>query len=380
MKIGIDAGSLQHGHSQTGLYQYTAHLISELQAIDRGNEYTLFFFNWRDREADAWIDAYPVAGNVRKRVCRIPYRVVRALDRLPLGSPREAVDVFHGPSFRPPPMRWTKRSLVTIHDLAFVSHPRFFPDAARASYYRTHTRDAIRRAEVLVAVSEFTRGCLMDAFGVAPNRVRVIPPGIGAEFATDQDPASGVRVRTRYGIAHPYVLFVGYLEAKKNVSRLVQAFARLKPVLPVRHQLVLAGPHGPAAPEIRAAIDERNLHDDVILTGQVPRADLPALYAGAAVFAFPSLYEGFGIPPLEAMACGVPVVASHAAALPEIIGPAAVLVDPLNVDEIAHALARVLGQPELGRKLRERGLVHAARFSWTGMATRLLALYRELAP
>lgn len=380
MKIGIDGGALQNGHYQAGLYQYTSHLVAELGALKRDHEYTVLFFNGRGGMSDAAMARWSVGAHVRPRLCPVPYRGVRFLDRLSL--PTRAllgqVDVFHGPAFRLAPGRCSRASVVTIHDLAFLTHPEWFPDASGVEHYRRHTAEAVRKADRLVTVSAFTRDALLERYQVDPERVRVIHPGIDREFQPEVDSAASKALRVRYGLSRPYVLFVGYQEAKKNIVRLVEAFAAIRHRLPEPHQLVLVGPYGPDTDVVRRTIDTLRLEREVTLTGAVPREELPTWYANAAVFVFPSLYEGFGIPPLEAMACGTPVVASRAAALAEVAGPGARLVDPLQAEDIGEALVDVLTRPDERRRLVERGVAHARRFSWERMAREMADLYEEV--
>jgi len=379
MRIGIDALYLQEKNYQAGLYQYTHHLISGLQALDPANEYILYFLNWRSRKSDCILRGEPFSKNVRREICRIPYRALFALDRfgVPVSLFLGRVDLFHGPSFRLPPGRFFKKSVVTIHDLKF-KHPELFADSVGREFFRRGTLDAIDRADLLVAVSDFTRAELIDEFDVSPERIRVVHPGIGQEFRPDLAPEEVARVKSKYGLKGCYVLFVGFLEAKKNLPRLIRAFAEVRKRLAVSYSLVLAGPAGPAAGEVAETIRECSLAGAVILTGQVPREDLPYLYGGADLFVFPSLHEGFGIPPLEAMACGVPVVSSRAASLPEVIGDAGLLVDPFKTEEIADAMDSVLTDQALCSDLKKRGLVRAESFSWGRMSKEILAIYKEL--
>lgn len=381
MRIGIDASYLQFMHHQAGLYQYTQQLIYGLQEIDQENDYTLFFFNWkRVQEWEKAIRSYSFNQNTCKRVCRIPYRVVCALAKwaFPVDSILGKVDVFHGPIFRLFPRGCYKKSVVTIHDLNFMKHPELFASARGAKFYRELAVDAIGRADVLVAVSEFTRNEILELFPIPPERTRVIYNGVGREFVPVQDPEKIGRIREKYGLWHPYLLFVGFLEARKNLLRLLDAFAEARKSLPEHYQLVLAGSRGPSTGEILRRIGELSLEKEVLVTGYVPREDLSLLYAGAAVFVFPSLREGFGIPPLEAMACGTPVIASNVAALPEVVGSAGLLVDPLETEELAQAISSVLTREDLRAALRQRGLERARQFSWERTARQTLQLYEEL--
>lgn len=381
MRIGIDAVALQNAHCQAGLYQYTHRLVRGLDAVDKENDFSLVFFNWRNHAMEKVINHYQVGAHVRKDCCRVPFRVLEGLAALsvPVGRFVGDFDVFHGPSFRLPPGRYAKRLVVTVHDLKFLSPGEFFSsDHAGAAMFRRHTVDAVKRADVIVAVSRFTQTEIAERLKCSPDRIRVIYPGIGEEFRSNHAPLTIRHVCEQYGVTSPYVLFVGLQEEKKNLLRLVEAFARIQSQLPQRHQLVLAGPAGPMTLRLRSLISELGIERDVRLPGQIAANDLPMLYAGARLFVFPSLHEGFGIPPLEAMASGVPVVASNAAALPEIVGPAAMLIDPTQTEEIAESMRAVLTEEGRWADMRDRGLCHAQRFCWRKMAQETVALYKEL--
>jgi glycosyltransferase involved in cell wall biosynthesis len=376
MKIGIDALYLQFADSPVGLYQYTLRLVHGLQEIDRKNEYALYFFNWRNRKREETIKSYSFNPNFEKRICRIPSRALAPLSTFfPISAILGKVDVLHGPSFRLLPRGCYKRSVVTIHDLKFIRHPEWH---AGGLDFIKPTRDAVERADRIVAVSDYTRRELMEVFHLSSDRIQVIHPGIGKEFTPSLPPERIEAVKSKYGIKNSYILFVGLMEEKKNLIRLVEAFSQIRRALPGPYQLVLAGPTGPATEKVVQTITAHSLGGEVLLPGAVSREDLPFLYAGAAVFAFPSLQEGFGIPPLEAMASGIPVVASNVSSLPEVIGEGGLLIDPLKTEAIAEALYKVLTEEPLRERLKEKGLERAKSFSWDKMAREMLDLYETL--
>lgn len=379
MRIGIDALYLQSADSPTGLYQYTSRLINGLQEIDRENEYFLYFFNWRNRRREEMIDRYPVNLNFKKRICRVPYRALAPLSKVfPLSALFGKVDLFHGPAFGLLPNGFFKKSVVSIHDLKVFYSSDLFVQSKGSELFRKQTLDAIKRADRVITISEFTRSELMERFHLSGDRIRVTYPGVGAEFSPAQEAGEVTRIKSKYGIKWPYILFVGLIEAKKNLPRLIEAFSEAKRSLSEPYQLVIAGPPGPSTEEVARKIRALFLEGEVLLTGAVTREELPLLYAGAAAFIFPSLQEGFGIPPLEAMASGTPVIASNATSLPEVVGAAGLLVDPLQTKEIAEAIYSVLTDRPLREALREKGLARARRFSWEKMARETLQVYREL--
>jgi glycosyltransferase involved in cell wall biosynthesis len=379
MKIGIDALYLQSADSPTGLYQYTSRLIDGLQKIDRENEYLLYFFNWRNRKREETIERYRVNPNFKKRICRVPYRALAPLSKvLPISTVLGKVDLFHGPAFGLLPDGFFKKSVVSIHDLKVFYPSELFARSKGSELFRKQTLDAIKRADRVITMSEFTRAELIDRLHLSEERIRVTYLGVGAEFSPAQDGEKITLLKSKYGIKRPYILFVGLIEPKKNLSRLIEAFSEARRSLPQPYQLVIAGPPGPSMEEVLQKIRGLFLEGEVILTGAVPREELPLLYAGAAVFTFPSLQEGFGIPPLEAMASGTPVVASNVTSLPEVIGAAGILVDPLRTEEIAGAIYSVLTDLPLREALKEKGLARSRDFSWEKMARETLQIYREL--
>lgn len=379
MKIGIDSLYLQFADYQAGLYQYVYHLISGLQEIDSENEYILYFFyKWHIKE-DQLINSYELNPNFKKRICRVPYRVLSSFSKLvPVSPILGKVDVLHGPVFRLLPKGCYKKSVVTIHDLKFLKPPGMISNQNDITFFKGPTIDAIRRADCIIAVSEFVRNDLIENFRISTGRIKVIHSGIGKEFNPIQDPIRLKAVQSKFTIKNKYLLFVGFIETKKNLPRLIEAYSRIRNTLPEPYQLVIAGPHGPATQEVIQKIKELSLERDVILTGQVSREDLPLLYTGASLFVFPSLYEGFGFPPLEAMASGTPVIASNTGSIPEVIGENGFLIDPYNLDKMAEAIYMALTDDNLRESLRRKGLSHCKKFTWEQAASQVLQIYREL--
>jgi glycosyltransferase involved in cell wall biosynthesis len=239
---------------------------------------------------------------------------------------------------------------------------------------------AIQRAEAIIAISDFTRREIVEVLGLPAERVDVIPLGVSGRFFAPPSAEELADLRRRLGLEREFILHVGVLSPRKNLVRLMHAYRRLRADGLIAHQLILAGSRGWRDEEIvreAGAIDPSG--QDIRLIGQVADGDLPALYHLAELFVFPSLYEGFGIPPLEAMARGTPVVSSNAAALPEVVGDAAELVDPLDEVGLAEAIKRVLTNASRREELTIRGRERAARFSWEQTARRTLAVYERVA-
>ena len=259
------------------------------------------------------------------------------------------------------------RAALLVHDLSFRARPDFFPRAV-ALYMHLLTGQAIRRAEVVVALSEFTRQELMRFYPVAPERVVVVPPGVGPEYTSQGDPAADRTALAALGVSQPYVLAVGNIHPRKNLERLLGAWLSLSATHQAVPRMVWAGLDRWGSSRLL----NRARAAGVQLLGYVEPARLPALYRQAEALAYPSLYEGFGLPPLEAMACGTPVLTANTTSLPEAVGSAAVTVCPTDVGAIADGLARVLFDVALRRDLRARGLGHAAQFRWERAAEQLL--------
>lgn len=291
----------------------------------------------------------------------------RAIRRLPL-------DLLHDPTGS---MLFARRpncrSVLTIHDLTSL----MMPGVNRRGWlaHRLFGRRACHHADRIIAISEQTKRDLLHHHRVPEGRIRVVANGLSARF---QLPAAEevARVRDRWTGGRPFVLFVGVLQPRKNVPALLRAYAAAR-AQGLAWPLVIAGGKGWGYEPIFALVEELKLHDAVVFTGRVDDAELPALYGAAEIFAFPSLYEGFGWPPLEAMACGTPVICSNASSLPEVVGEAAVSVDPRDERAWTEAILRLAGDADLRRSLRESGRRRAALFSWERCARETWAVYQE---
>jgi len=291
---------------------------------------------------------------------------------LPRALAADGVSVFLSPYYKGPLLAPCP-VVLTIHDLFFIG----YAGRRRPLYDATMTRVArlyARRASAIVADSEHSKRAIVARLGIAPAKVTVIPVALGAEFRPE--PLTDA-VKLRYGIASPYILYVGNFMPHKNLSRLLSAYAALPGTIRAGHVLVLAGGDRAGRPTLEALAARLGVADRVLFPGLVHDPDLPALYAGAAVFVLPSLEEGFGLPALEAMACGAPVVASNRGALPEVVGDAGLMVDAESEAEIAGALARALTDPRLRDELRQRWLARAPLYSSARTADRVLALLRD---
>ncbi|MFI5271435.1 MAG: glycosyltransferase family 4 protein [Ktedonobacterales bacterium] len=290
-----------------------------------------------------------------------------------LAARAAGADILHSttaylPVWAPCPM------VLTVHDLAIYHFPEAFRRFNRTAGKWLFER-SVARASALIAVSEATRRDLVELLGVADDRIHVVPEAADARFRQAVPEAEMARVRARYRLDGSYVLAVGTAEPRKNFGRLVAAFLAATQGLARPPRLVVVGDAGWLTAPLHARLAELERAGIVRVTGYVPRADLPALYAGATAFAYPSLYEGFGLPVLEALACGAPVVTSDGSAMAEVAGNAALLVAPQSVEAIAAALRRLLTDPALVRSLRQRAPQRAAAFTWERTARATLAVY-----
>jgi alpha-1,3-rhamnosyl/mannosyltransferase len=287
--------------------------------------------------------------------------------------------IYHSP-YIAMPYRPGLPALLTVYDLIPLRYPTHSTARARL-LIRWMTRLALRATCHVIAISDFTRRDFMAEFGLSPERITAVPLAADPAF-NPQPPAALTAVRTRYGLPERYVLYLGSNKPHKNLVRLVEAWAIVSGQRQAAgSRLVIAGAWDTRHPEARQHAEALGLADSIRWLGPVPEADLPALYAAATAFVFPSLYEGFGLPVLEAMACGTPVVCSDASSLPEVAGAgqtAAILVDPLDTGALAAAVGRLMPDDALRRELTRRGLAQAAQFSWGRTAQATLEVYRRL--
>lgn len=268
--------------------------------------------------------------------------------------------------------------VVTIHDLAPLRFPHYFTRRAARYWHWVIPRNA-RRADAILTLSEFTKADVVDRLGVDPRRVHVTYPGADERFSVSHDVAMVREVCRRYGLEPGYILYVGTVGPRKNLPRLFQAIRLLKDRGHLLPPVVVAGWRGWLWEDSLRSVAELGLDDHVRWLGYVSDNDLPCLYAGAQVFVYVSQFEGFGLPPLEAMASGVPVVASQVSSLPEVVGDAGLLVDPDSTEEIAEAVWRILADHALQQELRAKGLARASRFSWRQTARHTLEIFAEVA-
>ena len=369
MRIAIDAHSV--GTGLGGNESYATNLIEALAAIDSVNQYTLYVT--RPEAVKTFSDRWP---NFIVRQTRPHTPLIRIPLTLSAELRKNPVDVLHvqftAPPFAPCPV------VVSIHDLSFEHLPETFKRRSRAQLRLTVRRSA-RKATHILALSEHARADIVATYGIAPERVTAIPLAAADRFRPITDEKELQRVRHTYGIAGDYILTVGSIQPRKNLRRLISAYTRLRREAPeaTHPSLVIVGRQAWLFGDTLRAIRDSGFADSIILTGYVPDADLPALYSGARCFVYPSFFEGFGLPPLEAMKCGVPVIAGNRTSLVEVVADAGLLVDSLDSDAIASALSRVLNDRELREELSVKGLNRSRLFRWQETAKRTLEVYER---
>ena len=380
MHIGIDICRL--GDPWTGIGNYIVNLLAGLAQVDRENQYLLYpYFPecFPPRVAD--LAAYvPPQDNFTLWGARRPELLVKLLWfklRLPKGWFLAQPRVTHSTNLAGPRLGGSKL-VVTVHDLSFCRQPEWHKEDNVAFSLRA-LGQAVANAELLITPSAFTAQELEELYPQSQGRVRVVPEAVLPVYRPNQEPGEVARVLARHGLERPYLLFVGTLEPRKNLERLLAAYHRLLAGGQKEFDLVLAGGAGWKAAGIEAALNHPAGGGRVRRLGYVPGPELPALYQGAWALVYPSFYEGFGLPVLEALACGTPVVTSRAASLPEVGGEAALYLDPHDEDDMLAALERITGQEGLRAQLAARAPAQAARFSQEAMGRQALAVYREAA-
>ena len=370
MRIAIDAHSV--GAKLAGNESYATNLIEALAQVDSVNEYTLYVTTAeaRARFSQRWPNFRVQTTFPHTPLIRIPVTLAAELRKRP-------VDVLHvqftAPPFSPCPV------VVSVHDLSFEHLPQTFNRRSRTQL-RLTVRHSVKRAARILTLSEHTRRDMIETYGTSPERITAIPIAAPSYFGRVREERELQRVRHIYGIEGDYILCVSSIQPRKNLPRLVRAYESLRNKrgpgkLP---KLVLVGKCAWLYDETLRSIEEGRMKDSVILTGYVPQSDLPALYSGSICFVYPSYFEGFGLPPLEAMKCGTPVIAGNRTSLPEVVGDAGILVDPFDVNAIAAAIERVVDDPDLRQQLSVKGVARSRLFDWNETARRTLNIYEQV--
>lgn len=352
--------------SRTYIYNLATHLLEK----ESRHEFVLYFKEFPADLPPAWHRPY-----VRLARLQPAGRWARLTYGLPRQLARDGVDLWHCQYVAPPMLPCPY--VVSLHDIIHSVHPEWYPPRLRWFMRLTYPPSARRAARVLT-LSEYSRDAIVRLYRVPPARVVVTGAAAGQEFRPVTDRAAIRAAQARYGVPDNYLLYVGRLEPRKNLPTLIHAYDDLRRRDPVVPPLVIAGAGDFGFAGLYQLVRRLDLAGRVLFSGTIAPADLPLLFNGAALFVYPSFAEGFGLPPLEAMACGVPAVVSTAAAVKEVVGDAAVTVDPSDIRGLADALQRVLGDAVLRADLASRGLARARLFTWRQVARQILACYDEL--
>jgi glycosyltransferase involved in cell wall biosynthesis len=369
MHIGIDAHAI--GAQQGGNETYIRNLISALAEIDQSNQYTIYFC--QAQAAEEWKNRF---ANFSVRLLPAPTPLIRVPVALDFELRKRPVDVLHvqftAPLFCPAPI------VTTIHDLAFEHHPETFTRRGRMQLKLT-VRNTTRRAAHILTVSEFSRQDIIKTYRVAPEKITVTHNGCDEIFNPNfASPDEALTIKNEFGISREYLLALGSLQPRKNLIRLLRAYTTLRKNHPdFQHQLVIVGRQLWLTSEIMQQVQHHEFADDIIVTGYAEDKDLPALYRSATALVYPSLFEGFGLPPLEAMACGTPVITSNNSSLPEVVGDAGILINALDENSIGQAILKVCSDQTLRNRLRNAGIQRAKIFSWREAARKTLAVYQS---
>jgi glycosyltransferase involved in cell wall biosynthesis len=377
MKIGINALFMQY--PTTGSGQYLTNFTKALREIDDHNEYILL-----GPQATSHADnspfpyhVHPVAGFARKKenIAKVFWEQFTC----PAAARACNADLLHVPYFAPPLLPRTP-TIVTIQDIIPLRLPAYRP-AGKIKLYMDLVARAAHRATMVITISQHARQDIMDVLHIPSKRIRVIYQAVGEEYQPVTNQEQIKAARERYGLGERYIFYIGGLDQRKNVPQLVRAFAHLQAQIGDPHlQLFISGNpdkhKGPLFPDPRPVAADLGMSGQIIYRF-VEEADKPAIYSGASLFVFPSIYEGFGLPPLEAMGCGTPVVCSNRTSLPEVVGDAAITVDPDDTQALVAAIRHVLTDEALQSDLRARSLERAKQFSWRKTAQETLAVYEE---
>jgi len=381
LNIQIDAQLLMDEH-KTGINWTAQKIIEGLAKTAKQNEYILNYFAiFKFTEKQNYVGSLLKLG-CRSNECRwfhsslykLLYNFIPIPYSLFFGK---KADITHFMNYHVPP--GVKGKVVTmVYDMVYKVFPETMNTRTR-SMLNLSMKRSCKRADVIVTISQFSKNEIIKYLNVPSEKIVVMPCGVDLElYRPDFDLNDVQRIKNHYGIKGKYLLYLGTLEPRKNIDRLVDAFYLLKQHIPNSPSLVIAGRKGWQYDSIFQKVHALGLNADIIFTGYVDPADSPILIKGAAAFVFPSIYEGFGLPPLEAMACGTPVITSNVASLPEVVGDAALMVDPFSVESIANALERMILDENLRSELSQKGLERASGYSWDHSVSILLDVYNQL--
>jgi len=387
MKIGIDVRCLSEGR-MTGVEEYTLNLLENLFKLDKENEYVLFFNSFKPARADfSWLEKYP---DVKLKKFRFPNKLLNfcfwyfgfpKIDKMIGGA-----DIVFLPNIIFSSVSAKTKLVATIHDLSFERFPETFSLKRRLWHGFINPKKICRRAQKIIAVSESTKNDLESLYKIDSQKIEVIPSGIAENFLPiSRNDRQLIEVKERYKLPYRFILFLGTIEPRKNIAALIRAFDGLKKYAAekkdenlTRFKLVIAGQSGWLGGKIDREIEKAEYKNDILAINFVPAKDKPYVINLATLFVYPSVFEGFGFPPLEAMKCGVPIITSNNSSLPEVVGNGGIMVNFDETDEIEKAMRQILENPELYDKLRAAGLKKVGEFKWETTAKEFLKILRNI--
>ncbi len=383
MRIGIDIRCLAAG-KRTGVDEYTRRTLVWLFERYPDDNFILFFNAWKKQPVDlSWATRYP---NVELKTFQIPNKLLNLslwYFRYPhLDTLIGGVDVFFAPNINFLAVSRKAKLVITAHDLSFEYFPESFSWKQRFWHYIINFRGLLKRADAIIAVSESTKKDIVSHYGISEKKVSVVYSGVDGEFRPlSRNNEELIIVQKKYNLPYRFILSLGTFEPRKNTVSLVKAFEAFCRIYPLQSKdtyLVLAGAYGWKSRELKEAVVQSPIRDRIRVIGYVAPEDKPALYNLASTFVYPSIYEGFGFPPLEALACGTAVITSAVASLPEVVGDAAILIDPYIPDDITRALAELEVDSNLKEELYKKGITQAGKFQWLKTAEKTRKLFGKL--
>jgi len=384
MNIGIDLRVLARG-TRTGVEEYTINLLSELLPLEPKINFKLFYNAYQKVQLNyPWLSL----DNVELKDFRIPNRfffmAARYANQPKIDKLLGGFDLYFNPHFFTVPLSVGSKKIITFHDLSFERYSGFFSWRKRAwQKFLMAAQQEAKEASQIIAVSQSTKDDLINLYGIEPGKIKVIYSGVGKQFTPmNNEQRTTNNIRKKYKLPEKFILYFGTIEPRKNIIGLIRAFELLKNncslfTVHCSLKLVIAGAKGWLCQDIFKTAQQSKYCRDIIFTGFVEEIDKPALYNLAELFVYPSFFEGFGFPPLEAMACGLPTIVSHTSSLPEVVGQGALTIDPYNIDELAWAMEIALTDNNLREQLIKKGVKQAKKFSWSKCARETLNILYE---
>ncbi|MEA1937157.1 MAG: glycosyltransferase family 1 protein [Patescibacteria group bacterium] len=381
MTIGIDIRMLTRG-TKTGIEEYTVNLLSNMLCLDKNVKYRLFYNGYRKTELNYdWLKL----PNVELAQFKIPNRVLDISSRV-LNYPKidellKGVEVFFSPHIFLSSVSQKCKTVTTFHDLSFEKYPEFYSRGKNYWHFSMSPKKQARQADRIIAVSKSTKDDLVSSYDADPDKIEVIYSGVDNELGIENNELGILEVKKKYKLPEKYILYLGTLEPRKNIIGLIKAFELFKKSYKLQaadYKLIIAGSKGWLYKDIFKTVNNSLAKNDIIFTGFIKDEDKSALYGNAELFVYPSFYEGFGFPPLEAMTYGTPVITSNFSSLPEAVGDAAIMINPYNLDELAEAMRMVLADDKLKEILIQKGFERVKKFNWQKCAEETLEVLKAV--